>query len=722
MSRLTKGGQEGGPLSLDASRNTSEASHVAAAGRWQFRLLIALVLLAPIPLGCVYPLASAVLAAATAALMLWNGLAGLLPRQREGCVFPNARPAFWPIAAPFLAAAFWAAVQASPSTPVAWHHPLWAQAADALGAALPGAVSIDPFETLSALMRLLSYGGVFWLSWRLCRTPGRAETALLSMAAAGGIYAAYALFSVFSGTDLVLWYPKTVYSGMASGTFFNRNTYATYAGLGLICVSVLTARAFLAHASGAAVASGTRRLRWWLLPAWMLLATALLLSASRGGLISAVAGLVAAAGVFSASPAASRRSRAAVAALLLLLGIAFAALSGGRVAERLASTEAAAEDRPIVWALTTDEIARRLWVGVGYGAFEEAFHALRPPQLEGYFDKAHNTYLEGAMELGVPAAAGLTLAAAVAAVGCVAGLRRAPDLSGDAFGRAAAAAAGLGASTLVAVHSAVDFSLQIPAVATAYAFILGAALAWATPLRRGPSPVGLPALPAQMVAAIPPIVLAATILVLAVPRLAAETLRLPGNHVLRAIEDGQSPSPRDLRILAASREHSLSWADAARAHADLGLAKLLIEESSQGTSRGVHIAEATRNLEASLSLAPADPYAWTRLAYGAILAAAPARHVLPLLRMAVRTGPFEPDLVLPRLRLFLVEAPYLRPEDAPLLEAQVRFAWSRAREDLVRAAFSSGRSDVVRVALAEPDREEFGRLETAVASPPAHHQ
>jgi O-antigen ligase len=722
MSRPTKGRREAGPLSLDASRNPSDASDVAAGGRWLFRTLIALVLLAPIPLGCVYPLASALLAAATAALLLWSGLASLLRRRRESSGFPNARPALWPIAAPFLAAALWAAVQASPSTPVAWHHPLWEQAADALGAALPGAVSIDPFETLSALMRLLSYGGVFWLSWRLCRTPGRGETALLAMAAAGGIYAAYALFNVFSGIDLVLWYPKTVYSGMASGTFFNRNTYATYAGLGLVCVSALTARAFLAHASGAAAAPGARRLRWWLLPAWMLLATALLLSASRGGLISATAGLVAAVTAFSASPATSRRSRAVAAALLLVLAIAFAAFSGGRVAERLASTEAAAEDRPIVWALTTNEIARRLWVGVGYGAFEEAFHALRPAQLGGYFDKAHNTYLEDAMELGVPAAAALTFAAAVAAIGCVVGLRRAPDVSGDALGRAAAAAAGLGASTLVAVHSVVDFSLQIPAVAIAYAFILGAALAWATPLRRGLPPRGLPPFPAQIVAVVAPIAFAVTVLVLALPRIAAETLLLPGNHVLRAIEDGRASGPRDLRILAASREHSLSWADAARVHADLALAKLLLEESSQGTSNGVRITEATRNLEASLALAPADPYAWTRLAYGEILAGAPARRVLPLLRMAVRTGPFERDLVLPRLRLLLIEAPYFTPEDAPLLEAQVRFAWSQAHDDLVRTAFSSGRSDVVSLALAEPDREEFGRLETAVAAPSADHR
>jgi hypothetical protein len=85
---------------------------------------------------------------------------------------------------------------------------------------------------------------------------------------------------------------------------------------------------------------------------------------------------------------------------------------------------------------------------------------------------------------------------------------------------------------------------------------------------------------------------------------------------------------------------ALTRADAASAHADLALAKLLLEESSQGTSRGVDIAQATRNLEASLALAPANPYAWTCLAYGAILAAAPARHVLPLLRMAGAHGPF----------------------------------------------------------------------------------
>ena len=104
------------------------------------------------------------------------------------------------------------------------------------------------------------------------------------------------------------------------------------------------------------------------------------------------------------------------------------------------------------------------------------------------------------------------------------------------------------------------------------------------------------------------------------------------------------------------------------------------------------------------------------------MADAPARRVLPLLRMAVRTGPFEPDLVLPRLRLLLIEASYFTPEDAALLEAQVRFAWSQMHDDLVRTAFSSGRSDVVRLALAEPDREEFSRLETAVAAPSADHR
>jgi O-antigen ligase len=80
--------------------------------------------------------------------------------------------------------------------------------------------------------------------------------------------------------------------------------------------------------------------------------------------------------------------------------------------------------------------------------------------------RAHNTYLENALELGIPAAAMLCLAIALIAVQCFLGVgRRRRDFVFPALACAV--------SVQVAVHSLVDFSLQIPAVAAAYALVLG---------------------------------------------------------------------------------------------------------------------------------------------------------------------------------------------------------------------------------------------------------
>ena len=84
----------------------------------------------------------------------------------------------------------------------------------------------------------------------------------------------------------------------------------------------------------------------------------------------------------------------------------------------------------------------------------------------GRFTKAHNTYLENALELGVPAAAALVLSVALLARQCLRALRRRRGVF--VYGWMACCG-----TVLVGCHSTVDFSLQIPAVAVLYAAILG---------------------------------------------------------------------------------------------------------------------------------------------------------------------------------------------------------------------------------------------------------
>jgi O-antigen ligase len=96
------------------------------------------------------------------------------------------------------------------------------------------------------------------------------------------------------------------------------------------------------------------------------------------------------------------------------------------------------------------------------------FEAVNTGELyrQGYsIDKAHNTYLELALEAGIPAAAALVLSVFSFAALCLLALLRRKAVR--------FALAGLGATVLVGAHALVDFSLQMPAVAITYAALLG---------------------------------------------------------------------------------------------------------------------------------------------------------------------------------------------------------------------------------------------------------
>jgi O-antigen ligase len=85
-------------------------------------------------------------------------------------------------------------------------------------------------------------------------------------------------------------------------------------------------------------------------------------------------------------------------------------------------------------------------------------------------DKAHNDYLELAAGLGLPAAVALWAAIAWLELFCLRGvfIRRRDRQY---------ALVGFCAGILVAVHSSVDFSLQLPAIGLSYATLLGVGLA-----------------------------------------------------------------------------------------------------------------------------------------------------------------------------------------------------------------------------------------------------
>jgi hypothetical protein len=108
-----------------------------------------------------------------------------------------------------------------------------------------------------------------------------------------------------------------------------------------------------------------------------------------------------------------------------------------------------------VWGQAAPMIAEHRWLGVGRGSFEPAF-TRRSPIAELTYSHVENSYLQAAVDWGVPIA--LALALAVLALGRAA-LRR--------WRHGPLEAGALGALTAVAVHELADFSLELPVVAMA---------------------------------------------------------------------------------------------------------------------------------------------------------------------------------------------------------------------------------------------------------------
>jgi hypothetical protein len=105
-------------------------------------------------------------------------------------------------------------------------------------------------------------------------------------------------------------------------------------------------------------------------------------------------------------------------------------------------------------------------------------------------------------------------------------------------------------------------------------------------------------------------------------------------------------------------------------------------------------------LTEGLSVAPANPFAWSRLAYAEAVLAGWSEAALSALRMAFITGPHEPRLLWPRLRLALSAWPHVDAADREMIFYQLRQAWSADPEALAALVSEQNQADVARAALA----------------------
>lgn len=356
-------------------------------------------------------------------------------------------------------------------------HPIWQVASEQLGRQLPHRMAVSVDAALVALMRLLAYVAIFWLSLQYCRDPRRAETLLVCLSWTGLVLAIYGLINYAAGNPYLLWFERWTGHSDVTATFVNRNHYSTYAGMGVLASAAVGLTAYrsawrLSDRSQPTLPRSIeclagRPLVYFVI--MLVISMAWLQSHSRMG---TAATLLAVAAMFLMMTMAGLVRHRLVQWSIALLAVVFLfVVSGDLTLKRIGETTTDINRIPL-FATVSEQIGGAPYTGSGYGSFSQMFLMYRDLRLpvNGTYLAAHNNYLELAAEIGIPATLGLVLAIAWCAALCAVGaFRRRRDQLLPIVAVAA--------TILVGTHTLMDFSLQIPAVAAAYAAILGMGVA-----------------------------------------------------------------------------------------------------------------------------------------------------------------------------------------------------------------------------------------------------
>lgn len=361
-------------------------------------------------------------------------------------------------------------------------------------------LSVDPQATRDYWLKTLAYLCMFALTLLLVDSRRRLELLLKTLVVCGTLQALYGSVMVLSGLEYGFLISKYVGQGNATGTFVNRNHLAGYLnlclalGIGLMLSKlggedIHTWRQRLRSIARLLLGEKTR-LRIYLI----IMVIGLVLTRSRMGntaffastLIVGTIGLI----LMRNAPRSTVLFLASIIALdVLIVGTWFGV---DQIAKRIQQTEVTSnadnmlptEDRDEVDRLALNYAKDYLLTGSGGGSFYATFPTYHNRGIVGFYDHAHNDYLQLLTETGVIGLSLCSLVVLLATAQALLALRRRNDplMRGTAFGVVLAIC-------WLAIHSTVDFNMQIPANALSMAAIL--ALAWvAASLQGGDSGSG----------------------------------------------------------------------------------------------------------------------------------------------------------------------------------------------------------------------------------------
>jgi O-antigen ligase len=334
-------------------------------------------------------------------------------------------------------------------------------------------LSLDPSSTRLFVVQMCSLVIYFVATLIFTDTPARLRTIVRTIIIFGFLLAMFGLTQSFTSDGTRVYWVRQLAQSTAFGPFINRHHFAGY--------MELTIAIPLGLLFSGAIESHKRPIYAFVA---MIMGVALILTNSRGGIISLAAEIlflvvVAGPGLRGGvRPARAQRIRSALLRACFAFGL-IAVLIGGTIAvggsgafTRLLGTVNANDPttgRAHFWSVTLDVIKAYPIVGSGLGSFSVIY--TRYDSLNGLYrlEQAHNDYLQILADAGIVGGIlGLAFLVILFGKGFA---RRETD---DKFRRGVATGA-LGGCFAVLIHSFFDFTLHT--TANALLFLILAALA-----------------------------------------------------------------------------------------------------------------------------------------------------------------------------------------------------------------------------------------------------
>tara|TARA_R110000772_G_scaffold67570_4_gene149998 strand:- start:3674 stop:4999 length:1326 start_codon:yes stop_codon:yes gene_type:complete len=338
-------------------------------------------------------------------------------------------------------------------------------------------ISIDPFQTKQLLIKTSFMLLFCWLIFIYCHSATRIKNIIYIIIFAGVFQALYASYLSLS-PDIISPLFSYKHTDRAIGTFTYSNFLANYLAL-CLCLGIGVLISELKRSANDNTQSLAQTLRDWagillsskivLRVSLIIIIVALILTRSRMGnsafFIALMVMSLLALFIYRQKPKAFKHL--IISFFIIDLIIIGAIFDVEKVKQRISETSIHSETRDEVVRDSIPLILDKPLLGSGGGTFYTAFPAYQSEPFSGYYDNAHNDYIQFAVELGIPATLALGLLILYCLWLCIATMRQRKTAlyQGVAFGCAVAIITML-------LHSLVDYSLQAGANSMLFMAIL----------------------------------------------------------------------------------------------------------------------------------------------------------------------------------------------------------------------------------------------------------